>query len=186
MATASIERSWDIQIPSTSGGSMCGWLYTSEYFVASKPGPAIVVAHGLGDLEALDTGSSSSAPGGIILGSSDQWRTWYSTIKVTTKSLGVWKYLDPDASNPEKIPQEPREIHPGDAQEGAQEIKDLTDDNYKVFQRLFAHQDRQTLQFRWKQRNLDRIGQQIRRTVAASHQHLVADIENPRTLLQSL
>ncbi|KAJ5340228.1 hypothetical protein N7541_009352 [Penicillium brevicompactum] len=138
------------------------------------------------DLEALDTGSSSSASGGIILGSSDQWRTWYSTIKVTAKSLGVWKYLDPDASNPEKIPEEPRETQPGDAQDGAQEIIDLTDDNYKVFQRLLAHQDRQTLQFRWTQRNLDRIGQQIRRTVATSHQHLIADIENPRTLLQAL
>jgi hypothetical protein len=34
-----------------------------------------------------------------------KWRTWYSTIKVTAKSLGVWKYLDPDASNPEKIPE---------------------------------------------------------------------------------
>jgi hypothetical protein len=33
----------------------------------------------------------------------------YSTIKVTAKRLGVWKYLDPDASNPEKIPEEPRE-----------------------------------------------------------------------------
>jgi hypothetical protein len=65
------------------------------------------------DLEALDTGSSSSASGGIILGSSDQWRTWYSTIKVTAKRLGVWKYLDPDASNPEKIPEEPRETQPG-------------------------------------------------------------------------
>ncbi|KAJ5288420.1 hypothetical protein N7508_011195 [Penicillium antarcticum] len=138
------------------------------------------------DLEALDTGSSSSASGGIILGSSDQWRTWYSTIKVTAKSLGVWKYLDPDASNPEKIPEEPRETQPGDAQEGAQEIIDLTDDNYKVFQRLLAHQDRQTLQFRWTQRNLDRIGQQIRRTVATSHQHLIADIEDPRTLLKAL
>lgn len=138
------------------------------------------------DLEALDTGSSSSASGGIILGSSDQWRTWYSTIKVTAKSLGVWKYLDPDASNPEKIPEEPRETQPGDAQEGAQQIIDLTDDNYKVFQRLLAHQDRQTLLFRWTQRNLDRIGQQIRRTVATSHQHLIADIENPRILLQAL
>ena len=51
------------------------------------------------DLEALETGFSPSASGGITLGSSDQWKTRYSTIKVTSKSLGVWKYVDPSASN---------------------------------------------------------------------------------------
>ncbi|KAF7588317.1 hypothetical protein BBP40_005883 [Aspergillus hancockii] len=67
------------------------------------------------DLEVL--GASSSTSGGIVLISSDQWRTWYSTVKVTAKSLGVWKYLDPDASDPGQIPEEPRETLPGDAQE---------------------------------------------------------------------
>lgn len=32
---------------------MCGWLYSSRHFTASKPGPAIVLAHGLGATKEL-------------------------------------------------------------------------------------------------------------------------------------
>lgn len=138
------------------------------------------------DLEGLDTRSSTSTAGGIILGSSDNWRTWYSTIKVAAQSLGTWKYLDPDTRNPAQIPSEPREPIPSDAQDGAQQIQDLTTKNYEIFQRLLAQHDRQTLQFSNVQRNLYRIIFQIRQTVASHHQHLIAHIEDPRELLIAL
>lgn len=53
MANAGIERRVDVQIPSASGDLMCGWLYSSQHFTASKPGPAIVLAHGLGATKEL-------------------------------------------------------------------------------------------------------------------------------------
>ena len=137
-------------------------------------------------LDGLDTRSSTSTAGGIILGSSDEWRTWFSTIKVTAQSLGTWKYLDPDTPNPEQIPSEPREPIPGDAQDGAQLVQDLATKNYEIFQRLLAQHDRQTLQFSNVQRNLYRVIYQIRQTVASDHQHLIAHIEDPRELLIAL
>lgn len=53
MANAGIERRVDVQIPSASGDLMCGWLYSSPHFTASRPGPAIVLAHGLGATKEL-------------------------------------------------------------------------------------------------------------------------------------
>lgn len=48
MAVAGIERRVDIKLASSSKDFMCGWLYSSRQFTASNPGPAIVLAHGLG------------------------------------------------------------------------------------------------------------------------------------------
>lgn len=53
MANAGIERRMNIQIPSSSDDVMCGWLYSSTRSTASKPGPAIVLAHGLGATKEL-------------------------------------------------------------------------------------------------------------------------------------
>ncbi|OBT97349.1 hypothetical protein VE01_04359 [Pseudogymnoascus verrucosus] len=53
MAAAGIERRVDITIASCSGVFMCGWLYSSQRFTASNPGPAIVLAHGLGGTKEL-------------------------------------------------------------------------------------------------------------------------------------
>lgn len=53
MANAGIEQRVDIQIPSSSDDIICGWLYSSEHFTSSNPGPAIVFAHGLGGTKEL-------------------------------------------------------------------------------------------------------------------------------------
>ncbi|KAB8204764.1 Alpha/Beta hydrolase protein [Aspergillus parasiticus] len=53
MATAGIEHRVDIKIASSSEDFMCGWLYSSQKFTASNPGPAIVLAHGLGGTKEL-------------------------------------------------------------------------------------------------------------------------------------
>lgn len=53
MAVAGFERRVDIRIASSSRDFMCGWLYLSNKFTASNPGPAIVLAHGLGGTKEL-------------------------------------------------------------------------------------------------------------------------------------
>ena len=53
MAVAGIERRVNIKIASSSEDFMCGWLYPSQTFTPSKPGPAIVLAHGLGGTKEL-------------------------------------------------------------------------------------------------------------------------------------
>lgn len=52
MANAGIERRVDIEIPS-GPDRMVGWLYTSQKYTASQPGPAIVLGHGLGATKEL-------------------------------------------------------------------------------------------------------------------------------------
>ena len=47
MANAGAERRINVEIPS-SNERMAGWLYASSKYNASKPGPALVLAHGLG------------------------------------------------------------------------------------------------------------------------------------------
>jgi len=51
-ADAGIERRTDIKIPAGED-TMVGWLYSSQKYTASKPGPAIVLAHGLGATKEL-------------------------------------------------------------------------------------------------------------------------------------
>lgn len=52
MANAGLDRRADIEIPSAKD-RMVGWLYSSEKYTASNPGPAIVLAHGLGGTKEL-------------------------------------------------------------------------------------------------------------------------------------
>lgn len=51
-ANAGIERRIDVEIPAGEE-IMAGWLYSSQKFSSSKPGPAIVLAHGLGATKEL-------------------------------------------------------------------------------------------------------------------------------------
>jgi len=51
-ADAGIDRRIDVEIPAGKE-RMAGWLYTSTKYTASKPGPAMVLAHGLGAVKEL-------------------------------------------------------------------------------------------------------------------------------------
>lgn len=104
MATAGIERRVDIRLASSSKDFMCGWLYSSQRFTASNPGPAIVLAHGLGGTKELKldvyadkfnqmgytcvvfdyrcTGGSEGLPRGLIDWNMQQ-EDWKSAIKYT-------------------------------------------------------------------------------------------------------
>lgn len=53
MAVTGIKRRVNIKIASCSKDLMCGWLYPSGNSTPSNPGPAIVLAHGLGRTKEL-------------------------------------------------------------------------------------------------------------------------------------
>lgn len=53
MAVTGIERRVDIKLASSSKDLMSGWLYSSQRYTASSPGPALVLAHGLGATKEL-------------------------------------------------------------------------------------------------------------------------------------
>ena len=102
MAVAGIQRRMDIRIASCSTDFMCGWLYPSQLFTSSNPGPAIVLAHGLGGTKELKldvyadtfnhmgytcvvfdyrcTGGSGGLPRGLIDWHKQQ-EDWKSAIK---------------------------------------------------------------------------------------------------------
>lgn len=104
MATAGVERRVDIKIASSSDDLMSGWLYSSQIFAASNPGPAIVLAHGLGGTKELKldvyadifnhmgytcvvfdyrcTGESEGLPRGLIDWHQQQ-EDWKSAIEYT-------------------------------------------------------------------------------------------------------
>lgn len=104
MAIAGIARRVDTKIASSEEDFMCGWLYSSHKFTASNPGPAIVLAHGLGGTKELKldvyadafnqmgytcvvfdyrcTGGSEGLPRGLIDWHQQQ-EDWKSAIKYT-------------------------------------------------------------------------------------------------------
>lgn len=110
MAVAGIGRRVDIKIASSSEDFMCGWLYSSQRFTASNPGPAIVLAHGLGGTKELKldvyadsfnqmghtcvvfdyrcSGESEGLPRGLIDWHQQQ-EDWKSAIKYTRQLESV-------------------------------------------------------------------------------------------------
>lgn len=110
MAVAGIERRVNVRIASCSEDFMCGWLYSSQKFTASSPGPAIVLAHGLGGTKELKldvysdvfnrmgytcvvfdyrcNGGSDGLPRGLIDWDQQQ-EDWKSAIKYTRQLESV-------------------------------------------------------------------------------------------------
>ena len=110
MANAGIDRRTNIEIPSSDRILMSGWLYSSQRFTALDPGPAIVMAHGLGGTKELKldvyadrfnklgytcvvfdyrcTGESPGLPKGLIDWSKQQ-QDWKSAISYTRQLVNV-------------------------------------------------------------------------------------------------
>lgn len=113
MAGGGIERRVDVEIASSSKDLICGWCFPSQRFTSSNPGPAIVLAHGLGGTKELRldayadkfnqfgytcvvfdyrcSGGSEGLPRGLVDWKQQQ-EDWKSVIKYTRQLENV----DPD------------------------------------------------------------------------------------------
>ncbi|KAJ5489184.1 hypothetical protein N7539_004074 [Penicillium diatomitis] len=84
---------------------------------------------------------SDSVPWDQRLRSKPQWRVWINYIKSAAVSEGVWQYMDPDLSDDEvktlpniEDPPTPEIVNPN-----VSDIADLTDKEYKRFNRYTTH-----------------------------------------------
>ncbi|KAJ5288113.1 hypothetical protein N7478_003799 [Penicillium angulare] len=136
--------------------------------------------------DGLNTAPARGMGTGIVLRSSAQWRTWYSQIRSSAKSNDVWEYIDPDTLQPPEYPRKPRKPQPSDVQEDALYPEDLDEANDAKLHRLLKHYDRSILEYSTLNRALDRVMERICNTLASEHQAVIAEIEDPRTLLCSL
>lgn len=135
----------------------------------------------------------------IILDKPEHWTQWLFLRKDSADRNQLWKYVDPDLSeslvarlDTEKpIEKQFRDFHRSDSDADAEvDIMDLTDQElvrYEAWYRTYSRIEARWLQ---KEKALREFTQEISRTIAARHIHLIADCktvhDRMRTLKQHL
>lgn len=130
--------------------------------------------------------SMSIAKPACMLTTSAEWREWYFIIQQAAKQLDVWELCDPDTSTVSAKLAKPTAPKVSDVRQGAIDLEDLDDDDYKKYQRRKeVYKDKQT---EWKDQHnkLSQINNLILLTVASTNHVWIMDKDSAFEKLQSL
>ncbi|KAJ6020318.1 hypothetical protein N7522_000393 [Penicillium canescens] len=124
------------------------------------------------------------------LRSDAQWRTWIAKVEAAATKGNVWHYMNPNLSEDEvrKAPVDSRDSypHPREINEDATDVSQLSDAEYKRYQRLTSEFDKETSWNESIRTKINKVDALIDANVAPEHRHILEGKVTPHEKLVRL
>lgn len=111
------------------------------------------------------------------LRSDAQWRTWIAKVEAAATKGNVWHYMNPNLSEDEvrKAPVDSRDSypHPREISDDASDVSQLSETEYKKYQRLTSEFDKETSWNESIRTKINKVDALIDANVAPEHRHIL-------------